>query len=108
MSGRHWSAEGRRKAAVTHLALARTQNRRNGISGIFQKISFRGTKDFETQKTFYVQKQCGVQKRSHKDTKDDIQMKEAAFSGSFFSLLIPKGMEGCPQGVSLLMPNGDT
>ena len=33
-------------------------------------------------------------------------MKEAAFSGSFFSLFMPKGKKGCPQGVSLFMPKG--
>jgi len=33
-------------------------------------------------------------------------MKEAAFSGSFFSLFMPKGKKGYPQSVSLFMPKG--
>ena len=41
------SEEGRSKAAVTHLALARSQNTRNGILGFYKRItSYKSETDF--------------------------------------------------------------
>lgn len=41
------SEEGRSKAAVTHLALARSQNTRNGILGFYKRIiSYKSKTDF--------------------------------------------------------------
>lgn len=37
MSGHHFAVEGRDLDAVTHLAVARSQNTENGISGDFTK-----------------------------------------------------------------------
>lgn len=72
------SEEGRSRTAVTHLALARSQNTRNGILGFYKRIiSYKSETDFL----------C--------DTKDKISefTKEAADkSCSFFSYLsIQKG-----------------
>ena len=56
----------------------------NGILGFFKRKIEKCTEDPKVQKIFKVQKSFQKQKKSHIDTKDDIQMKEAAFSGSFF------------------------
>ena len=58
MSSRHFAAEGRREAAVTHLAWL--------------------------QKLFEIQKNYKLQKISDKITNDNIQMKEAAFWAASF------------------------
>lgn len=73
------AAEGRREAAVTHLALARTQNCRKRHFGFFKREIYglqknemykrcKGTKEMKIQKTE------NLQMISDKYTQDDIQM----------------------------------
>lgn len=61
------SEDGRSKAAVTHLALARSQNTRNGILGFSQKriISYKSKTDLfcMTQKIKYQNLQKKLQEK---------------------------------------------
>lgn len=50
MSSRHTAAEDRREAAITHLALARTQNCRKRHFGFLQKKSIRATNESRNTK----------------------------------------------------------
>ena len=106
-----------REAAVTHLALARTQNCRKRHFGIFredavrlpsgvQKINGQVTKDFRAQKIHKVQKVFKVQKKNHNCTHDSIQMREAAFTAASFPYYCRKAKRDTHRGVSLLLPKG--